>query len=232
MSDGTTPRLPEAPGNREATRRWVLPVAVVIALLVGLVIGYAAGDQTGGKDGTQSGEAAETVTITEQPIPTGPISETAATGPTGSTAGAESSLDIPFPQGQPGEAFGWTVKVADFNPDADDEVEHANQFNAPPRRGVYAVVTARFGRTEGGSEDPWANMTAALVVGGQTYPEATDACCLPDAWSDIGKVPTGGSAVGRIAFDVPKSGLDGAVLFLTITDPETFDEAEGFFAVS
>jgi hypothetical protein len=75
-------------------------------------------------------------------------------------------------------------------------------------------------------------MTAALVVGGQSYPEADDACCLPDAWSDIGKIPTGGSAVGRIAFDVPKASLDGAVLFLTITDSQTFDEAEGFFAVS
>jgi hypothetical protein len=70
-------------------------------------------------------------------------------------------------------------------------------------------------------------MSAALVVRGQTYPEDTDACCLPDAWSDIGKIPTGGDAVGRIAFDVPKAGLDAAVLFLRVTDSETFDEAEG-----
>ena len=97
---------------------------------------------------------------------------------------------------------------------------------------MYAVVTVRFARTEGSSEDPWANMSAALVVRGQTYPEDTDACCLPDAWSDIGKIPTGGDAVGRIAFDVPKAGLDAAVLFLRVTDSETFDEAEGFFAVS
>lgn len=75
-------------------------------------------------------------------------------------------------------------------------------------------------------------MTAALVVADQSYPESDEACCLPDAWSDIGKVPTGGSAVGRIAFDVPKASLDEAVLFLTITDAQTFDEAELFLSVT
>jgi hypothetical protein len=238
MTDGATPTLPEPPDSRRTSRRWVLPLAVVAALLVGLVIGYVAGDQAAG-DGdiarVEATEGTETATVTEQPVPTGPVSETGTTGTTGttgSTAEPESSLDSPIPKGQPGEAFGWTVKVADFNPDADDVVEQANQFNAPARRGVYAVVTVRFGRTEGQSEDPWANMTAALVVRGQTYPESDEACCLPDDWTDIGKIPTGGSAVGRIAFDVPKAGLDTAVLFLTITDPEAFDEAEGFFAVN
>jgi hypothetical protein len=111
-------------------------------------------------------------------------------------------------------------------------VEQANEFNAPARKGVYAVVTIRFSRTSGGSETPWATMEAALVVNGQTYAESDEACCLPDAWDDIGKVPAGGSAVGRIAFDVPTAGLSDAVLFLTITDYDTFDEAEGFFAVT
>jgi hypothetical protein len=212
-------------------------VAVALALLLGLAVGYAAGDQASGEDGLQAAET-KTVTVTEQPVPTGPISESGpiaesgTTGPTGTTADAESSLDSPFPKGQPGEAFGWTVKVVDFNPNANDVVEQANQFNAPPRRGVYAVVTVRFGRTDGASEDPWATMTAALVVGSQTYPESDEACCLPDAWADVGKIPVGGSGVGRIAFDVPKAGLGDAVLFLTITDSETFDEAEGFFAVT
>jgi hypothetical protein len=241
MTDGAMPTLPEPPDSRRTSRRWVLPLAVVAALLVGLVIGYVAGDQAaerGDIESTETAGGAETVTITEQPVPTGPISQSGTTGTTGTTgatgaaAEPESSLDSPFPKGQPGEAFGWTVKVADFNPDADDVVEQANEFNAPARRGVYAVVTVRFGRTEGQSEDPWANMTAALVVRGQTYPESDEACCLPDDWTDIGKIPTGGSAVGRIAFDVPKAGLDTAVLFLTITDSETFDEAEGFFAVN
>jgi hypothetical protein len=39
-------------------------------------------------------------------------------------------------------------------------------------------------------------------------------------------------AVGRIAFDVSKAGLSEAALFPTIIDSETFDEAEGFFAVT
>lgn len=241
MSGAGIPTLPEPPGPKKATnRRWLLPVATAVALLVGVGIGYAAGNQGSGPEGVV---AADTVTITEQPIPTGPIAETGTTGATrgatgatsgaiGATAGAESSLDSPFPKGQSGEAFGWSVKVADFNSDANEVVEHANQFNAPPRKGVYAVVTLRFARTDGASEDPWANIDAALVVGSQTYTESDEACCLPDAWSDIGKVPTGGSAVGRIAFDVPKAGLDDAVLFLTITDPQTPDEAEGFFSVT
>jgi serine/threonine protein kinase len=108
-------------------------------------------------------------------------------------------------------------------------VEQANQFNGPPRKGTYAVVTVRFTRTEGKSSDLWSDMEASLVVRGQTFPESDEACCLPDAWDAIGKIPTGGSGVGRIAFDVPRAGLDGAVLFLVITDPSGFDEAEGFF---
>jgi hypothetical protein len=124
------------------------------------------------------------------------------------------------------------VKVVDFNPNANDVVEQSNQFNDPPRKGTYAVVTVRFSRTSGGSSDPWFDMEASLTVQGQTYGEADDVCCLPDAWSDIGNVPDGGSAIGRIAFDVPKGGLDDAVLFLIITEPDGFDEAEGFFAVT
>jgi hypothetical protein len=205
----------------------VFPVAIAAALIAGAAIGYVARDQ----DNVEAPVKAVTVTVTEPAVPTGPL-QSGPTGATGSTAQPESSLGDPFPKGQPGEAFGWSVKVVDFNPNANDVVEQANQFNAPARRGVYAVVTVRFSRTSGGSEDPWANMEAALVVNGQTYGEGDEACCLPDAWNDIGKVPTGGSAIGRIAFDVPKAGLSDAVLFLTITDSETFDEAEGFFAVT
>ena len=47
----------------------------------------------------------------------------ATSGAIGATAGAESSLDSPFPKGQSGEAFGWSVKVADFDPDANEVVE-------------------------------------------------------------------------------------------------------------
>jgi hypothetical protein len=65
------------------------------------------------------------------PSQQGPLTESGTTGATGSTAAPESSLDSPFPKGQPREAFEWTVKVADFNPNADDVVEQANEFIAP-----------------------------------------------------------------------------------------------------
>lgn len=138
MSDGSPPALPEPPSSKGAGSSWVLPVVIVIALLVGVGIGYAAGNQ--GEDQAESA-APQTVTITEQPVPTGPISGptavTGTTGATGSIGGAVSSLDNPIPQGQAGEAAGWSVKVADFNPDADDEVAQANQFNRPPpQRGL------------------------------------------------------------------------------------------------
>lgn len=89
-----------------------------------------------------------------------------------------------------------------------------------------------FSRTDGGSSDPWFDMEASLVVGGQTYAESDEACCLPDDWTEIGNVPVGGSAIGRIPFDVPRAELDDAVLYLIITDPGGFDQAEGFFAVT
>jgi hypothetical protein len=70
-------------------------------------------------------------------------------------------------------------------------------------------------------------------VNRQTYGDSDEACCLPDAWSDIDKVPPGVRPLVGLHFDVPKAGLSDAVLFLTITDYEnTFNEAEGFFAVT
>jgi hypothetical protein len=148
---------------------------------------------------SSDGASANTVTatISEDVVPT---------EATGATAWTKSSLSDPFPRGEAGEAFGWTVMVVDFNPDANDVVEQANEFNSRPRRGTYAVVTLRFNRTSGGSSDPYFDMQEWLVVEGQTYAD-DDACCLPDAWSGIGKVPSGRSAIGRIAFDVPKGGL-------------------------
>ena len=194
---------------------------------------YAAGGNAMDQNSVEGSANTVTVTISEDAVPTGPtFLQSGPTGATGATAQAESSLSDPFPRGEAGEAFGWTVKVVDFNPDATDVVEQANQFNAPPRRGTYAVVTVRFSRTGGKSSDPYFDMQAALVVRGQSYAASDEACCIPDAWTDVGKVPSGGSDIGRIAFDVPKGGLDSAVLFLTITDPEGFDEAEGFVAVN
>jgi hypothetical protein len=50
--------------------------------------------------------------------------------------GVHASLDSPLPKGHPGEAFGWTMKVADFNPDADDVVEQAPVQRARPQKGL------------------------------------------------------------------------------------------------
>ena len=108
---------------------------------------------------------------------TGPTGVTFQSGPTGTTAteGVENSLNSPLPQGEDGEAEGWRIKVVDFNPNATDIVEQANQFNAPPRKGTYAVVTVRFTRVEGGSGDVWFDTEASLVVRGQSYPESDEA---------------------------------------------------------
>lgn len=206
-----------------------------IALVVGIAIGVAS--SVSGDD-PEVRTTTRTVTVTATPdvdTPTGPTVTTGATGPTATgptDTGTESSLAEPFPRGDAAGSFGWRMKVVAFNPDADSIVEQANQFNAPARRGTYAIVTVRLSRTDGGSSDPFFDMNMSLVVDGQTFAESDEACCLPDDWDSIGNVPVGGSAVGRIAFDVPTAGLDDAVLYLIITDPRTFDEAEGFFAVT
>jgi hypothetical protein len=207
-----------------------------LALLIGVAIGVALNAAIRDPDVRAT---TRTVTVTVTPDVETPTGPTVATGPTGPTAtgttgetGGESTLADPFPVGDSAGAYGWRIKVVAFNPDANDVVQQANSFNRPARRGTYVVATVRFSRTEGGSSDPWFDMEASLVVGGQTYAESDEACCLPDAWDSIGNVPVGGSAVGRIPFDVPRAGLDDAVLYLIITDPEGFDQAEGFFAVT
>ena len=227
------PSLPEPPVNRKTTRRWAIPVAIASAFILGIAIGYAAGDTATDQSSVEASTNTATETISEDAVPTGPtFLQSGPTGATGATAQPESSLSDPFPRGEAGEAFGWTVRVVDLNPDANDLVEQAHEFNASPRRGTYAVVTLRFSRSGEGSSDPYFDMDASLVVRGQSYADSDEACCIPDAWVDVGTIPSGGSGVGRIAFDVPKSGLDSAVLYLIITDPDTFDEAEGFFAVN
>lgn len=203
--------------------------------MVGIAIGVAT-NASGGDPEVRT--TTRTVTVTATPDveePTGPTVTTGATGPTAAgptDTGSESTLADPFPRGDAAGAYGWRIKVVDFNPDANDVVQQANQFNEPARRGTYAIVTVRFNREDGGSSDPWFDMQASLVVSGQTYTESDEACCLPDDWDSIGNVPVGGSAVGRIPFDVPTAGLDDAVLYLIITDARTFEEAEGFFAVT
>jgi hypothetical protein len=211
----------------------IAAVVIVVTFLLGAGIGFALGN--GNQSDSSAAPQGVTVTTTVTESASGPTGFTFQSGPTGPSAtgsSTDSSLSDPFPKGESGEAFGWTVKVVDFNADANDVVEQANQFNAPPRKGTYAIATVRFTRTEGQSSDPYFDMQASLVVRGQTFPESDEACCLPDGWDAINKVPTGGTGLGRIAFDVPRAGLDGAVLFLVITDPSGFDEAEMFFAVN
>jgi hypothetical protein len=210
----------------------------VLALLVGVALGVASTAVSSRDQEVQTVTKTVTVTATPQePTATGPTAfftgstgTTAATGPTGSTGG--STLAEPFALGVDASAYGWTIKVTDFNPSGTEAVKQANQFNDPPRKGTYAIVNVRFSRESGGGSDPWWDIQASLVVNGETYAEADGACCLPDAWDEIGNVPVGGSAVGQMAFDVPTEGLEDAILYLIITDPRSFDEAEGFFAVT
>ncbi len=198
-------------------KRWPWILGIVVALFVGVGIGAAGTPEKA----QHLAQPTETVTETA-PVPT-PSPTEAPQVDTG-----ENNLTNPLPVGDTGLYQGWRVKVVDFNPDATDEVERANSFNAPPRKGTYAIVTIRFTRTEGGSADVWLDTSseASLIVRGESYREAEEACCLPDAWSDIGTIPEGGSATGTIAFDVPKGGLDSAVLYMLI------DNTEGFFKVS
>jgi hypothetical protein len=234
----TLPQPPPPPSDsagqsKSSPSKVLAAVVIAITFLVGAGIGFAVGN--GSQSDSSAAPQVVTVTKTVTEPASGPIGFTFQSGPTGPTAtgsSTDSSLSDPFPKGESGEAFGWTVKVVDFNPAANDVVEQANEFNARPRKGTYAIATVRFTRTEGKSSDPYFDMEASLVVRGQTFPESDEACCLPDGWDAIGKVPTGGTGLGRIAFDVPRAGLEDAVLFLVITDPSGFDEAEMFFAVN
>lgn len=213
MSDhgfGAVPPPPPTPVQTKP-KRWPWILGMVVTLFVGIAIGAAATPERA----QPLAKPTETATATEAPVPRPSPTEV-----------GENSLTNPFPPGTTGLYEGWRVKVVGFNPDASDEVERANSFNTPPRKGTYAIVTLQFTRTGGGSANVWLGSEASLVVRGDAYPESQEACCLPDDWSDIGTIPEGGSATGTIPFDVPKGGLDSAVLYMLI------DDTEGFFKVS
>ncbi len=221
--------MPPQPPPRERHGPLRLYGVPALALLVGIVIGVASNVAV--RD-SEVRATTGTVTATASPGLETPTGTTINSVPPSEDTGSESTLGDPFPRGDAAGAFGWRMKVVAFNPDANAIVEQANQFNEPARKGTYAIVTVRFSRMDGGSSDPWLDMEMSLVVRGQTYAESDEACCLPDDWDSLGKVPVGGSAIGQIAFDVPTAGLDDAVLYLIITDPRGFDQAEGFFAVA
>lgn len=226
------PPKPPEPSRKEAGRRWVVPVAIFAALLLGGTVGYAIRGDSGDQTREQPATVAEAAAPTGPTYQTGPINQTAPTGPTAPTAEAGSSLDNPVARGEAAEAYGWSLKVVDFNPSANDVIEQADSYNKPPRKGTYAVVTVRFSRTSGNSADPFWDMEPALMVSGQSYGDSDDVYGLPDDWIDVGKVPPGGSGIGRFAFDVPKAGLESAVLYLVVTDQDTFDDADVFLGVN
>jgi hypothetical protein len=100
-------------------------LVIVVTFLLGAGIGFAMGN---GNQSDSTAAQAVTVTKTVTEWASGPTGFTFQSGPTGPNAtgnSTDSSLSDPFPKGESGEAFGWTVKVVDFNPDANDVLEQA-----------------------------------------------------------------------------------------------------------
>jgi hypothetical protein len=116
----TLPQPPpiDSPGQSKGwPTKVVAAVVIVDTFLVGAGIGFALGN--GNESDSSAAPQVVTVTKTVTGSASGPTGFTFQTGPTGPTAtgsNTESSLSAPFPKGESGEAFGWTVKVVDFNP--------------------------------------------------------------------------------------------------------------------
>ena len=137
--------------------------------------------------------------------------------------GAPGSREDPLEIGESGEVGDdWTVTVLEVDPDADDTVQEANEFNEPPEEGMYVLVEieATYEGDESGNAgfdlDPRLTGTDA-----RAYPTYDCMASLDDGLVEEPDVEAGGTASGYVCFDMPEDAFDGSEL--SIEDALDFD---------
>ena len=125
------------------------------------------------------------------------------------------SREAPLPFGQPHDiGDGWTVKVAEYIPDANAAIAAANMFNEPAPPGqTYVIVRPEATYSGADTRTTWD--ISFSVVGASRVPNdaATSMCVPPEpAWNMIGEVFPGGTMSGNICIAVPSGDVDSLVL--------------------
>lgn len=226
-----------------------------IAPLIGLavLIGAAGCSATGTTvaDGTTTltTTATMTETVTSEVVKTvhdtttilstassSPATSSSSKAPYGSSA-ADNSRGNPAPAGVPGH-FGddWTVSLGNTDLDAWPEIQKESRFaDAPPAGEVYVSALASVTYNGEGNEDPAYNLRYAFVGSkGNVFDQLDHDCGFggPSGFIDVGELFSGASGSGTLCARVPQDQVDDGVWRIQYTDMDTFDQIEGFFALS
>lgn len=182
-------------------RRTVLSLAV-------LTLFAACSSSGSSKEGAKSTTSAPTATTATASTTTTEATTTTTTAPRGTKTS-------PLTLGDSATVGDWEVKVTAFKADATAEVKAANQFNADPKNGMYALATVET-TYEGATEGQPGGLKLVMAGGDAVQYASFDCSAVPSA-TPLASGPTlekGGKAVGQVCFDHPLAANANATMFV------------------
>ena len=189
----------------------VVGAVAVIAAITTMIIVLTNGDSdsTAGDDETSQ---------TEDPT----TDPTTSDAPTEESPTTDPPPDGAVPVGTESRVGDWSVTVTAFEPNADQLIKEANQFNEPPKVGrfVLATLNARYNGTGEGNISFDLHMTF-IGPGGQEYEDYDCGAVEPRSSINAPALKRGEEFTFETCFDVPIAAIDGA----TMSVNEDFDDA-------
>jgi len=192
------------------TRTLAALAAAILAVTLTACGGTATVDEAPpATDKTTAQDAKNEATEAPKPTPTPKPSPTTPPAPelgTRDNPGQPGEHTITFTEGA---ETAWEVTLGKMDTDAWPEVSAENQFNEPPAEGhVYVMVpvTATYKGSTSGS--PWIDLEIAFVAAdGRSFDQEFQV--IPNAFSDVADLYTGGVGTGNLLFSVPADAVEG-----------------------
>lgn len=217
-----------SPARSSRVYGWIIAGVAALAVIVAtvIIVGLASGDDEA--DDPPGPAATDEATTSAPPTTDAPTTE----APTTDAPTDEVPTDVTEPEetapeggvlevGQAGQVGDFRVVLAEFTPDANDEIAGANMFNDPPK-GQYVMAKFRveyLGNDEG---NPGFDLTPVFVGSNARQIEAYDCeAVVPNSAYDAPTLERGGKATFQVCFDVAPKAIDGAELF--VEDFASFD---------
>jgi predicted small lipoprotein YifL len=213
-------------GRVRSTRRLTIAAILVAVVLAGCGTEGGKEADPASKDATSTSEASTTerTTTTEEPTTTEKPTTTKPPAPDGS------SKAKPLPVGTEAKISDeWKVTVTDIKPNATAEVQGGNEFNDPPKKGQFMLVTldATYTGTDEGMPDT--SLVVALS-GGDNVQYKNFECNAAFGAMEFPTLEPGGKATVQECLDVPPAAIKGGAVF--VEDQLKFDgDARRYWAI-
>lgn len=199
------------PATPAKSKGGCLKVGLILGAVLLVLIVLAAVLASGGDDSVDTEGASET---TAAPAGDEESASTAAPEPTEADEPQSGSREDPLPFGQAHNiGDGWTVKVAAYNPNANELVEAANMFNEDPPPGQQYVVLQMEATYDGEDTRTIFDVNFELLGSGGVTIDADGPCVPPEpAWWTLGEVFPGGTLSGFMCTLVDSAEVPSLVL--------------------